>query len=103
MRYAAAKTMEKEPIVASKGTVLPTEMVEIEAIKEPLFKKPRTMLQVIKTFEKGEIIRIQPQECTLAPPSGWMTRNDLREKFTFKVQPPDLSILHLQDITLTQK
>ena len=95
--------MEKEPIVASKGMVVPTEMVEIEAIKELLFKKPRTTLQVIKTFKKGKIMRIQPQERTLAPPSGWMTRNDFREKFTFKVQTPDLSILHLQDITLTQK
>ena len=92
--------MEKEHIVESNGTVLPTEMVEIEAIKEPLFKKPRTTLQVIDTFEKGKIMRIQPQERTLAPPDGWMTRDDFREKFTFKVQPPESSVLHLQDITL---
>lgn len=72
--------MENEPTVGSSGTVLPTEMVEIEAIKEPLFKKPRTTLQVIDTFEKGKIMRIQPQERTLAPPSGWMTRDDFREK-----------------------
>ena len=100
MQYAAAKAMENEPTVGSSGMVLPTEMVEIEAIKEPLFKKPRTTLQVIDTFEKGKIMCIQPQERTLAPPNGWMTRDDFREKFTFKVQPPESSVLHLQDITL---
>ena len=75
------------------------EMVEIQAVKQPLVKQAKINMQVDKTFVKGRTQRVFAEEKGGAPAHGWMSRAQLDGNLTFRVEPPDASIFKPYEVT----
>ena len=56
-------------VVAGNVGLMP-EVIEIEAIEEPLRKKQKSSLQVKTTFVSGQTARVLPEKRNLAPANG---------------------------------
>lgn len=69
--------------MATDDVDLMSEVLEIEAIEEPLRKKQKTFLQVKTTYVSGQTARVLPEERNLAPANGWMTKDQMESKLTF--------------------
>lgn len=75
------------------------EMVEIQAVNQPLAKQAKVNMQVDKTFVKGRTQRVFAEEKGRAPANGWMSRTQLDGNLTFRVEPPDASVFKPYDVT----
>lgn len=89
-------------VVADDVDLMP-EVIEIEAIEEPLRKKQKTSLQVKTTFVSGQTARVLPEERNLAPANGWMTKDQMESKLTFRVEPPDPAVIDLKEVTFNTR
>lgn len=58
------------------------EMVEIQAIKQPLAKKSKVNMQVDTTFIRGRTMRVFAEEKGTAPANGWVSREALSGNLT---------------------
>ena len=75
------------------------EMVEIQAVKQPLAKQAKVNMQVDKTFVKGRTQRVFAEEKGSAPSNGWVSRTHIDGNLTFRIEPPDASIFKPYDVT----
>lgn len=75
------------------------EIVEIQAVKQPLAKQAKINMQVDKTFVKGRTQRVFAEEKGGAPAHGWMSRAQLDGNLTFRVEPPDASVFKPYEVT----
>lgn len=89
--------------VAADDVDLMSEVLEIEAIEEPLRKKQKTFLQVKTTYVSGQTARVLPEERNLAPANGWMTKDQMESKLTFRVEPPDPAVIDLKEVTFNTR
>lgn len=75
------------------------EMVEIQAIKQPLAKKSKVNMQVDTTFIRGRTMRVFAEEKGTAPANGWVSREALSGNLTFRMEPPDACVYKPYDVT----